>query len=335
MVLFTTVVNMDNIVNKIAQMQTDIQSSCVFLWIEGEYLHLKGPAGAFSLRLVRLYRPSSEDIQREAGPNVILILTAAHSKAFAVAQRYNHIFLPHGGYRIVAPGIALINTQPHIPSEESRQVRLMGRTGVLAETLLLGGQKKWSVRELAESARVSPALAHRVVTRLEREHILTSDGYAREKTRILSNSQALAELWSQEEKIPKPFLRGFLYGASVEAVAQKVLAACPDSAVGGVLAANLYRPTLTQVPPPLHIWVPSDFNPEALTTLGFEQTETGVNIEFTQVKNNSWQVYRSLDNLPKVSQWRAWLEIAKIKGRVEELAEALRSKLEQNYAEGT
>jgi DNA-binding transcriptional regulator YhcF (GntR family) len=204
----------------------------------------------------------------------------------------------------------------------------MGQSGVLAESLLLGGKKEWSVRELAADAGVAPALAHRVVTRLEREALLVRYGEGPKTIRVLSHPRALAELWSREEKMPKPVLRGFLYGASTEAVARKVLEVCPGSAVGGTLAANLYKPVLTRVTPPIRIWVAGGFAPESLAASGFQQTDEGANIEFVQAKGDPWQVHMNPDGLPRVSKWRAWLEIAIVEGRTQELAEALLSELE-------
>ena len=331
---------MNEIVNSITRIQTDIRGSGVTLRTEDGFAYLTGPAGPSSLRLVRLYRPSSDDIEREAAPDVLLVLTSASSKAVQSAARHNHIFLPSGGYRIVAPGVALINAESTVLEDVSRQVRLTGRTGVLAETLLLGGRRSWTVRDLATAAAVSPTLAHRVVTRLEGEGFLTPHGRGREKTRILTDSQALAELWGREERPPKPFLRGFLYGATLEVVVRKILERVPRGAVGGVVAANLYKPILTQVPPPVRVWVPvgfagDTFARDTLTSIGFEQTLAGANIEFVQAKSDPWQVHRNTDGLPKVSSWRAWLEIAKAEGRTEDLAECLRSDLEQQCIEKT
>lgn len=215
-----------------------------------------------------------------------------------------------------------------MPLEESRQVRLRGRTGVLAESLLLGGRREWSVRTLAADAGVTPALAHRAVTRLEREGLLTRHGTGPGTTRILSHPRALAELWSQEEQIPAPSLTGFLYGSSLEALARKVLEICPGGAIGGALAANLYRPVLTRVAPPLRIWAPRDFVPETLETIGFQPTVDGANIEFLQAKDDPWRVHVNRNDLPKISKWRAWIEITNMKGRTQELAEALLSDLE-------
>jgi hypothetical protein len=231
----------------------------------------------------------------------------------------------------MASGLALIReAAASSPVEASRQVRLTGLTGVLAETLLLGGEKPWSLQDLAAQAHVSPSLAHRTVIRLEQQTCLTSFGRGRSKLRIVSRPQALADLWASEEKSAEPFLKGYLYGSSVEAVAEKVLKECPGSAIGAALAANHYLPFLTRVPPPIRLWVPEDFVPESLIQIGFEPTTAGANVELVQAKHSPWRIHmRTTDDIRRVSPWRAWIEVSQAEGRTQELAEALRIELEQ------
>jgi hypothetical protein len=319
---------MDDLVNIMRRIQQEIEAAGINLHLEDDSLHLTGPAGATRLRLVRLYRASSDDVRRAVAPDVLLILTAPTARAIQAAAQYNYILIPGDNYRIVAHGIALVHSVPVAPTAESRQVRLAGRTGVLAESLLLGGRREWSIRDLAADAHVAPALAHRAVTRLECEAILTHHGRGPTMVRVLSNPRALAELWSQEEKMPEPFLRGYLYASSLEALAQKVLDAYPGSAVGGTLAANLYCPVLTRVPPPVRIWAPQDFIPQTLDKIGFQPTDSGANVELYQAKRDPWSVHSQYDGIPRVSRWRAWCEIAKTQGRTHELAEAMFSDLE-------
>lgn len=324
--IFTTAVNMDELVNTRAAILREVQGSGIDIRFEDDYAHITGPQGASSFRLARLYRPSSDDVEREAGEGVLLIINAATQKAAKAAARHNHILVPEGGYRIVAPGIALIH-HSKLTTEAPRQARLSGRTGVIAETLLLGGKREWPVRELASAAKVSTGLAHRVMARLEREGLLSSMGSGPEKSRVLSNAKALAELWSQEERVPKPTLRGFLYAPSTEALARKILDECPEGAAGGVFAANLYNPVLTRVQPPLRIWVPTTFELDRFQGIGFQTTDEGANVEFTQCKEDPWQVYMNHEEIPRVSKWRAWLEIANTGGRTQELADALLAEL--------
>ncbi len=318
---------MDDIVNALRSIQRTISGSGISITFDQTSVHIAGLHGSVTLKLIRLYRPSSHDVEREASEDALLVITAATRKAAAAAARYNHILVPEGGYRIVAPGVALMHDS-YVSPETSRLAQLAGRSGVIAETLLLGKNRAWSVRDLAAAAHVSSALTHRVMVRLERENLLVPHGSGRVKSRVLSNPRALAELWSQEESIPSPALRGFLYTSSTEALSSKITDGHPETAVGGVLAANLYKPLLTRVSPPLRVWVPSDFDFSELDSLGFQPTNEGANVEFLKTKHDAWQVNMSrAEKLPCVSKWRAWLEVASTTGRSQELADALFAEL--------
>ncbi len=329
--IFTSVVNMDDFVNRVTQLQRQVSPAGMTIQadIETKHLCVHSPLGSTCLRLVQLYRPSSSDIQQAATEDVLLVLTAPSRKALEAAATTNYLVLPNGATRIVANGIVLVLDAPAQAAKVSHQVKLTGRTGIVAETLLLHGTRRWSVRELAHQSQISPALAHRVLTRLEQEGLLLTEGSGPDKVRAVRDLRTLAELWSHEEKTPQTVLRGFLYGSSPEAVAQQVLAASPDGAIGTTLAANLYKPTLTRVPLPLRVWVKSDFDPTPLFTLGLEKTDEGANIEFVRSKDDPWCVHRSEEGLPKVSKARAWMEIAEMGGRTQELAEGLLKELEE------
>lgn len=320
---------MDELVNRVTQLQKLVDPAGMDIQIEAEQLRVSSPLGSVRLRLVRLYRPSSRDIEQASGPDALLVLTAPTRKALEAAAQTNYLVLPDGACRVVTSGVVLVLDISSPLAKASHSVKLMGRTGIVAETLLLGGARRWSVRDLAHTAQVSSTLAHRVLTRLEKEGLLRSEGSGPEKVRAVCNFRALAELWGQEEKKPQPVLRGFLYSASLEALAHQIATVYPDGAVGSVLAANLYQPTLTRVPPPLRVWVKSDFDPDALLALGLERAEEGVNVEFVASKEDPWRVHREQDSLAKVSPARAWLEIAEMSGRVQELADALLLKLEE------
>ncbi len=326
---------MDEIVNILTRLNSDTEGSGVsFICDEGtDRLDITAlPGRTTSLRLTQLYRPSSEDVVRNAAPDTVLVLIAASAKAAQAAAPYNHIVLPNGSFRIVGPGIALIRAAANATGQpQARQVRLMGRTGVIAESLLLGGNRPWSVRELADVSQVSPALAQRAIQRLESEGLLESAGAGRDKTRTVTNPRALAELWSREEREGRPVLRGFLYRATPEEIVRAILECYPDGAVGSAFAANLFAPTLTRITPPFRVWAPHTFDRRILDANGFQETAEGTNLELTAFDHDSWQIHREREGIPRVSRWRAWIEISQAKGRIQELAEALLKRLEDEW----
>ena len=320
---------MDELVNRVTQLRKLVAPAGIDIQIEAEHVRFSSPLGSARLRLVRLYRPSTQDIEQSRRPDVLLVVTAPTRKALEAAAPANYLVLPDGACRVVTSGIVIVLDIPSTLAKVSHSVKLTGRTGIIVETLLLGGARRWSVRDLAHASQVSPTLAHRVLTRLEKEGLLLSEGNGPEKVRAVDNLRALAELWEHEERRPQTVLRGFLYGASLESLAHQIAEVYPEGAVGGVLAANLYKPTLTRVPPPLRVWVKNDFDPAPLLALGLERTEEGVNVEFVASKGNPWRVHREQEGLAKISPTRAWLEIAEMGGRVQELADALLLKLEE------
>jgi hypothetical protein len=321
---------MSSLVNELDRIAHDVKGSGLSFCLAGDVLHVKTTGATASFKVARLYRPASADVISLAGPETILILEAPSQKAIAAAEASNHIILPGGGYRIVAPGIAIAR-DISMPITFTRQVKLTGRTGVIAESMLLAPQTTWSVAGLAATAGVSPALVHRAFTRLEGEDLVEAHGQGREKIRTLRRARALAELWAHEERIPKPTLRGYLYGSNPNAVVHAILEALPGGAVGGVLAANSYRPTLTRDAPPYRVWIPDTFNIDPLLPKGFEETEEGANLELIQVKDDPWAVHVDQKaDLPRVSKWRAWLEIDNISGRTEELADAMLKDLKED-----
>ena len=260
----------------------------------------------------------------------MLVLTTTDRYALKAAKERNYLVLPTGAYRIVAEGMLLVLEASAHLAKAARPVKLTGEAGIVVETLLLGGFRRgWSVQELARAAKVSAPLTHRVLSRLEEEGFLLGEGKEAEKVRSVRAFRSLAERWCQEERTPKTVWRGFGEGASPEAVAQQVLKAHPSGAVGGLLAAHLYRPTLTHVPPPLRFWVSGDFNLASLKTRGLERRESGGNIELVTCPDNSWRAHRNSEGIPKVSKARAWREVANLGRDAWELADALLHDLEQ------
>lgn len=324
-------VNHGDVVDKAVEMQRLVAGSGVELRLHDGRLDIEAPSkrGATSLRLVRLLHPSSQQVKDAAAPDAVLVLVSPSVKAAQAALPFNHIVLPEGGFRLIAPGVALVREAlPPVPGVH-RQTRLRGQTGTVAETLLLGGARAWTVEELASASGVSKSLAHRVLQRLQDAQVLTARGEGPRKKRELpgQNLAALAELWAQEEAPSSLVLRGYIYGSSPEAVAGRALQLCPGGALGGVGAANFYAPTLTRVPFPVRVWVPQAFRLGRLREAGLEETGEGANIEILQSKGDPWRRHRSEDALPKVSAWRAWMEISQATGRTGELAHALWGRL--------
>ena len=322
----------DDFVNRITQLSRQVSPAGIQIRtdLKNAEVSFQSPFVSVSFPLVHLYRPSSHDIERAGGKKVLLVLTTPDRYALKAAAEMNYLVLPSGPYRIVAEGILLVLEASTHLTKASRPVRLTGEAGLIVETLLLGGSRRsWSVQELARAAKASATLTHQVLSRLEEEGFLMTEGSGQEEVRSVRDFRSLAERWRQEERKPKTVWRGFLEGSSPEAIAHQVLKAHPYGAVGGLLAAHLYKPISTPLPPPLRLWVSCDFNPASLKIPDLKRMETGGNIEMVTCLDNSWRVHRNSEGIPKVSKARAWREVADLGRDAWELADALLHDLEQ------
>src|SRR6185503_2497360 len=112
----------------------------------------------------------------------------------------------HGNMRISFPGLFLWTqgrpAQLGHYAEADPPVKLTGKAGLVAQALLGSPTRQWQVHELADAATVSVGLAHRVLARLEREHLVEVEGAGPRRTRRLANPAALLDLWTEEMRDP-------------------------------------------------------------------------------------------------------------------------------------
>ena len=326
---------MGELVNILASIERSVAGAGVQLRLRNDALLVCGASGECALEVVRLYRPSSERVRAAGAPDRLLVLERASVAAAKAAAPFNHLVLPDGGFRLVGPGVSLLREVPdYKPVLAVSGVRLRGAAGTVAETLLLGGSRSWSLGQLARGAQVSASFAHRVVRRLEDDSIVEVHGRGPRTTRFVRDALALAQTWSAEEAAPLVVARGHLYGSTPNNVMRAALDACGEGAVGGVMAANQYAPTLTRLPFPLRFWVPAEFDASRLQDGAWEETEQGANLEIVRAKGDGWRPHRDSQGLPKVSAWRAWMEISAAGGRTGELAEALLGQLQAAFESG-
>jgi hypothetical protein len=120
--------------------------------------------------------------------------------------------------------------------------RLRGKAGVAAQALLLQPAREWSVNELAAEAGIAAALAHRVLTRLEREGLVKAEGSGPQRFRTRTNPTALLDLWAEEQADRQRRTAGHLLAQTPQQLVERLGAwlqhAGIDYAVTGAAGAN-------------------------------------------------------------------------------------------------
>lgn len=258
-----------------------------------------------------------------------------------------------GFCRLVGPGLLIERTldqwtdreksaRGHGPDKRAR--RLLGLSGVVAETLLVHYRNRpIKVSGVAEEAAVSIGLVSRIVHRLEEEGILTAEGKGRAKRRFLQDPAALLDLWADEEKTAADEMVKAYVWVPAAADLYRELAVLDDAgiawALAGVAAANLYAPTLTTTPTP-EIWIAADRAPvEAVQALNGEVVDEAENLVLRLSSGDPalrhaqtamdlpGPTSQDAQGLRLVSAPRAYVEARSGAKRAHEVAENLREKL--------
>lgn len=197
--------------------------------------------------------------------------------------------------------------------------RLTGKAGVIAQALLLDTERAWKITDLAARASVSNGLAHRVITRLEDERLITTEGAGPRRVRHLTNPTALLDLWAEEQQDRTRRATAYFLAASASQVAEHLVARLETAgttyALSGPAGAELVAPFITAVPV-IQAWIAADENPQHVChTTGSEQVPTGHNVVFMQEDQdgplafrqrigehwvtNAMRLYLDLRNAPK------------------------------------
>ena len=281
-----------------------------------------GPGVSHVIEFKVLRRPTPTEIHQAADRQCFLVLVEPNQVAREAANSVNHVSLPNGDIRLVLPGLVVIAPETR-PESKPSLVRLSGASGVVAETILLDPSKVWTMRELADDAKVSLGLAQRVAERLEREGYIKS---ASGRGRVLADGNGLIRLWAQENRgNSKPFAKGYFYAGNPIEAARTFSVGKEEMCIGGALAANTYVSRLTTIPPPYRIWVPLvAATPDELRNRGLQLVTDGANFEFYAVTGDVWRTHaKNLNGVFRISRPRCYVELYNTRGRLQELAEAL------------
>ena len=273
----------------------------------------------------------------EARPDAALVLVAREStvEARAILKRHGIAMVDGvGNAHIELPGLFLHverSSRGRAPTKV-RPPRLSGKAGVIVQALLLHPDRAWHIDDLAKETEVSPALAHRVLTRLSAENIMETEGKGPARLRRLANFNALLDLWAEEEKGRPARTRGFVLAQSprqlMEKVTRELQKAQFDHALTGAAAATLVAPFVTAVPV-VELWVTALAGPDELhARLGSDPVSEGANVILLQQKDDTPLAFReSLNGIWISNRFRIYVDLLKDPRRGREQAQRLRSEV--------
>ncbi len=239
-----------------------------------------------------------------------------------------------GNAHIELPGLLL-----HLEGRRAQRrdagaapARLRGKAGVAAQALLLAPDREWHVHDLAEEAKISKGLAHRVLARLENEKLMTAGGAGPQRVRRLVDPTALLDLWA-EENVDRPRRTlGYALARSpqqlVHDLGRGLEAHNIVHAVTGAAAASLVAPFVTAVPI-VQVWVAGKAAPEAvLDAAGAEPVTDGENVVLLQAKDDTALAFREKSDAAWIAnRFRLYVDLRGDPRRGREQADHLRQEV--------
>lgn len=272
--------------------------------------------------------------EREAG--IPLLLVAQETSADARATLREHgigVIDGLGNVHVELPGLLLHVEGRGTPAHKPRPVRLTGKAGVVAQALLLDPSRIWRVGELAERAHVSPALAHRVLARLDREGITTPEGGGPQLVRRIASPAALLDLWAEEERdaTSAERLSFFLLGQSermrIATLAREFAQTGFRYAFTGAAGASMIAPFVTAVPV-IEAWIPASVTVAQLAEVTHATpVPEGPNVVLLQGRDDSPLLFNEeIDDVWVANRFRVYLDLLRDPRRGAEQARHLREE---------
>jgi hypothetical protein len=275
--------------------------------------------------------------EAETHPRTPLLVVAGRSTAESRAILRDHgvaIADNLGNVHIQLPGL-LVHMEGSPRRQSSTEIqtpKISGKSGVIAQVLLIYHNKPWHVNELAEEADTSVGLTHRVLNRLEKEKVVTTEGSGPKKIRRVVDPRALLDLWVEEEKSKPTRSQGFVLAQTPRQLIEKVGVALQeaeiDHALTGAAAASLVEPFVTAVPI-IELWITALAAPEDLYKLiGGEIVGEGANVSLLQEKDDTPLVFREKVEGQWISNhFRIYLDLLRDPRRGREQAMHFRSEV--------
>lgn len=266
---------------------------------------------------------------------ILLIADRTTAEARQILQRHGIAVLDGlGNAHIELPGLLLHLEGYETPRARAEvpPTRLSGKAGVAVQALLLEPQRRWQVTDLAEKAGISKGLAHRLLTRLERDGIVVSTGKGPHRFRRVFDATALLDLWVEESVDRMTRQRAYVLAQSPRQVVDGIRKALSHSklnyALTGAAAASLIAPFVSAVPI-VDLWIQESADiEEVFTVLGAEGVTEGHNLVLMQSKDDVALAFRQKkDGVWLPNKFRLYADLVRDPRRGAEQAAHLREEL--------
>ena len=237
-----------------------------------------------------------------------------------------------GNVRLELPGLIIRITSTKRAHPSAVPTRLSGKSGLIAQAMLLDIDRYWHVSDLAERCAVSAGLAHRVLRRLEGEGIVEALRSGPNKTRRLSNPPALLDLWAEENRdrpLRQPsFLLAQTSDHLISSLCDGLETAGVDYALTGSAAAARIAPFLTDVPI-AEVWLASTADARDVgAELGAAPVGAGPNVVFLQERDDGPLAFRTRENgVWMVNVFRLYVDVRRNPRRGREQGDHLRREV--------
>lgn len=241
-----------------------------------------------------------------------------------------------GNMRVALPGLFLwtegrpTRRGADVPGEPP--ARLTGKAGVAAQALLRSPDRHWKVHDLADEAGVSVGLAHRVFTRLEREHLVSTEGGGPQRTRHVTDPTALLDLWAEEmrDRGVKQ-LRVFRLArdprTQAKTLSRLLAEAKIEHAITGPAGAALHAPFITAIPVN-DVWIADTLAlDDVAAAVRADVVEEGHNIVLRQAAGDAPLAFRQrVDGVWTANPFRLFFDLRQDPRRGREQADRLREE---------
>lgn len=236
-----------------------------------------------------------------------------------------------GNVRLDLPGLLMRITGTKRVRRPVPATRLSGKSGLVAQAMLLDVGRDWHVSDLSRRCSVSTGLVSRILHRLEKEGVVQTYGAGPHKTRKLSNPSALLDLWAEEQH-DRPFRQpAFMLAQTTDHLVTSLCAgldrADVDYALTGAAAAARLAPFITNIPV-TEVWLASTADAgEVVSNLGGRPVESGPNVLLLQERDEGPLTFRTReDDVWMVNLFRLYFDLRRDPRRGREQSDHLRTE---------